>query len=257
MISVIIPMYNASETILFCIDSVLQQTFDGEMEIIVINDGSTDDSSNTVLNHCNKANILNLILINKKNGGVSSARNAGMKVSKGDYIAFLDADDEWLPNKIATQLEVMNKDSSIDFLATAMVEPTKSHKDSIKVITLKNLIYKNYFQPSTVIMKRTVYETIGLFNEHQRYAEEGNYFLRAADKFKCVLLNQKLITYGNGKGGFGGSGLSSNLIEMEKGELMNLRFAYDQKYITRITYLKAVIFSMLKYLRRLIIVKLR
>ena len=94
-------MYNAENVICNALDSVKNQTFPLEkFEIIVVNDGSTDNSFEVVKSYIEKNPDLNIQLINQKNGGVSKARNAALKLAKGDYIALLDSDDEWLPTKI-------------------------------------------------------------------------------------------------------------------------------------------------------------
>lgn len=256
-VSVIVPLFNSEDTIVRALQSVLNQTFDGDIEIIVVNDGSTDNSAAKVEQLCASINSSCIVLITKKNGGVSSARNAGLLIAKGAYIAFLDADDAWLPDKLEVQLKVLQANPEIYFLGALINTPAKITSSDLSIVTQRQLIYKNYFQPSTVIMRREVYKQIGLFNETQRYAEEGNYFIRVAGSFNCALLNKKLVYYGEHKKGFGQSGLSSNLKEMEKGELLNLQFARNQKYINFPTYVIAVAFSLLKYFRRIVIVKLR
>lgn len=256
LVSVIIPMYNSEMTISKALDSVCRQSFVKEIEIIIINDGSTDKSRDIVLKYINYTKYQNIILINQENGGVSKARNVGLKLAKGDYIAFLDSDDEWMPGKLEKQFNVFNSYNDISFIGGLIEKSIYSHK-YITEISLKNLIFKNYFQPSTVMFKRKVIDSVGFFDETQKYAEEGNYFMRIAKDFKCVLINDQLVNYGQGKNGFGVSGLSANLIEMEKGELKNLKFAYLQKYISLFTYFIAVIYSLIKYCRRILIVKFR
>lgn len=256
-ISVVIPMFNSENTIISCINSVLSQTYKGKIEIIVINDGSKDNSQiiveEMIKNNLSKTDIQ---IINKKNGGVSSARNEGLKVAKGDFIAFLDSDDEWVADKTEKQLKVFLQNPEIDFIGGLINKPD-SNENMIIEIPLSKLIFKNYFQPSTVMFKKEIVDKIGFFDETQKYAEEGNYFMRIANSYKCVLLNSQLVLYGQGKVGFGVSGLSANLKEMEKGELRNLTFAYKKKYISFFIYSISVIFSILKYLRRVLIVKLR
>jgi glycosyltransferase involved in cell wall biosynthesis len=257
MVSVIIPMYNAENTIATCINSVLNQTYKGEIEIIIVNDGSKDNSKLIVeeLINNNLKNI-DIKLINKNNGGVSTARNAGLALAKGKYIALLDSDDEWLSEKLEKQLKVFSDDRGISFIGGLIYKPTIIKQEIIE-ITVSKLIFKNYFQPSTVMFKKEVVDKVGFFDESQKYAEEGNYFMRIAKLFKCVLLNEQLVNYGQGKVGFGVSGLSANLKEMEKGELRNLKFAYQQNYISFFTYFIAINFSILKYIRRILIVKFR
>lgn len=257
MISVIIPMYNAENTIITCINSVLNQTYNREIEIIIVNDGSSDNSQR-IVEKIIKENLTNTIikLINKNNGGVSSARNTGLTLTKGEYIALLDSDDEWLPEKLEKQINVFISDNEISFIGGLIDKPVNVKKEVIE-ISLSKLIFKNYFQPSTVMFKKEVLDKVGFFDESQKYAEEGNYFMRIAKLFKCVLLNEQFVNYGQGKVGFGVSGLSANLIEMEKGELRNLKFAYQNNYISFFIYLIAITYSILKYFRRVLIVKFR
>ena len=257
MVSVIIPMYNSENTIITCINSVLNQTYKGEIEIIVINDGSTDSSKLNVEKMINdNPTKINIKLLNKENGGVSSARNCGIIIAKNDFIALLDSDDEWLPQKLDNQLKIFTEDNNIDFVG-GLIKKSLKNKKRLKYITLKNLIFKNYFQPSTIVFKKILVNNVGLFDETQKYAEEGNYFIRIAKFHTCVLLNEKVVNYGQGKLGFGFSGLSSNLKEMEKGELKNINYAFKQNYINFLTYIIAILYSIIKYFRRIIIVKFR
>lgn len=257
LISIIIPMYNAEMTIKRCLDSVLNQTYSGEMEIIVVNDGSTDNCNSIVSNYAQEHSRHKINLITQDNGGVSKARNAGLKAAKGDYIALLDSDDEWMENKLEVQLGFFNTFYEFDFLGALIYKPTIAVINDIIPISLNKLVFKNYFQPSTVIFKRKVLTTIGYFEDTQKYAEEGNYFMRVANEFNCGLINKQLVLYDQGKKGFGQSGLSSNLKEMEKGELRNLKFAYHNNFISAFKYIVAVIFSIIKYLKRIIVVKFR
>lgn len=256
-ISVVIPMFNSENTIITCINSVLNQTYKGKIEIVVVNDGSKDNSQ-TIVEEIIKNNVsdMDIHLINKENGGVSSARNEGLKVAKGEYIAFLDSDDEWLTDKTEMQLDIFLQNPEIGFVGGLINKPDENENKIIE-IPLSKLIFKNYFQPSTVMLKKEIVDKIGFFDETQKYAEEGNYFMRIANNYKCVLFNTQLVLYGQGKIGFGISGLSANLKEMEKGELRNLTFAYNQSYISCFTYSISVVFSIIKYLRRVLIVKLR
>lgn len=257
MISVIIPMYNAEATIETCIVSVLNQTYKGEIEIIVVNDGSKDNSQRMVEEIIkNNSSVIAIQLLNKENGGVSSARNRGLALAKGDYIALLDSDDEWLSYKIEKQLDVFFQNCEIGFVGGLINKPATDAPKTV-IIPLSKLIFKNYFQPSTVMFKKEVIDTVGFFDETQKYAEEGNYFMRIASNYTCILLNEQLILYGQGKVGFGVSGLSANLKEMEKGELRNLSFAYQHNHISLLTYSVAVLYSIIKYFRRILIVKFR
>ncbi|KDN53959.1 glycosyltransferase family 2 protein [Flavobacterium seoulense] len=263
LISVIIPMYNSETTITSCINSVLNQTYVGEVEIIVVNDGSKDNSQAIVegIIQDNKTKVL-IELFNKINEGVSTARNIGIKMAKGDWIALLDSDDVWLPNKLERQIQVLTENPKIDFLGT---NRNGEYFDNIlwkklnilTRISPKLLMVKFIFVVPTVIFRKKIISDVGYFDETQKYAEEGNYFIRIAQKYNCFLLNESLVITGDGKAHFGHSGLSGNLKEMEKGELKNLKDALRLKIINSIEYSCLVVFSILKYFRRIIIVKIR
>ena len=257
MISVIIPMYNAAGSVVRALDSVKNQDYGGEVEIVVVNDGSKDNGREIVEDYIKNNPALKISLVNQQNGGVSKARNTGMKAAKGEFVAFLDSDDAWFPNKLRIQEDIFQQNGSVDFLAAGfdgLYFNNRAEGELIK-INLKDLVYKNYFQPSTVMMKRKIVNEVGYFDENQKYAEEGNYFIRIADKFNCYFLNEKVINYGDGKSGFGQSGLSANIVEMQRGFQKNLKYAYDNNFINLPVYISAVAFSKLKYLRRILIVK--
>lgn len=251
-------MYNASKTIERALNSIKEQTFKCNYQIIVVNDGSKDNSQEIVEKYIADNPELNIILINQINGGVSKARNTGLKQASGNYIALLDSDDAWKQKKIEEQVNVFKTNQHIDFLGTAFAGfGINAEEGRLQRIFFKDLLFRNYFQPSTILMKREIVDKVGYFDENQKYAEEGNYFFRVSKDFKCFFLNQELIVFGDGKSGFGESGLSANLKEMEKGELKNLKFAYENKWIGFGLYFVTVCFSFLKYLRRIVIVKLR
>ena len=257
-ISVVIPMYNAAKTIERALNSIKNQTLKCNYQIIVANDGSKDNSQEIVEKYIADNPQLNITLINQLNGGVSKARNTGLKHASGNLIAFLDSDDAWKEEKIEEQLKIFKNHYNVDFLGTGFAGfGIKAKIGKLKKISFEDLLFRNYFQPSTILMKREIVDKVGYFDENQKYAEEGNYFFRVSKDFKCFFLNQELIVFGDGKSGFGESGLSANLKEMEKGELKNLKFAYENKWIGFGLYFVTVCFSLIKYLRRIVIVKLR
>jgi len=148
-ISVVVPLYNKKEGILKALNSVFQQTFQPS-EIIVINDGSTDGSEKLV----EELNLPKVRLINQQNSGVSAARNKGIEEAKGDWIAFLDADDMWKPDFLETIVLLHNSYSSATVLATAY--ELQDYFDAKKPIVLNKIPFKeeqgilnNYFQVAT------------------------------------------------------------------------------------------------------------
>ena len=257
VISVIIPIYNAENTIVAALDSISSQT-EGKFEIIIVNDGSTDNSITQVYAFKKAHPELYITIIDKPHEGVSATRNTGLRIATGIYIAFLDADDEWHPEKTIKQLAVLNETPHADVVGclhkpSARNRPVKNFA-LLKRIASKDMLFKNFFQTSTIMMKRKVFEATGYFERSISYGEERRYFLQASTIFSCVLMNENLINYGNGKRGFGQSGLSGNIIQMEIGELRNLVYAHKVLGLPLFACCNAIIFSLMKFMRRLCIV---
>ena len=105
-VSAIVPVFNGESTIAAAIDSVLNQNFDAT-EVIVINDGSTDGTALILRSYGSKIRV-----IEQSNRGVSAARNAGAAIARGEYLAFLDADDEWLPGKLAKAILALDRNAA-------------------------------------------------------------------------------------------------------------------------------------------------
>lgn len=261
-VSVVIPVYNAERSILKTLASVTEQTYPPK-EIIVVNDGSTDASAFAVSDYIKTyEGGIHIKLLHQKNGGVSKARNVGMSHATGDYIALLDADDRWHSQKLERQMLIFEQHPHIDFLGcNRNGERWKNWLfkkfEYLTPISSRLLLYKTFFVTPTVIFKRSLLSTVGFFEETQRYAEEGNYWIRVCHQHHCVLLNESLVITGDGKPNFGFSGLSANLKEMEKGELKNMKLGYRMKIVGLFEYVFLVCYSLMKYIRRIIIVKLR
>lgn len=257
-ISVIIPMYNSQRTILRALESVYGQSYEGSKEVIVIDDGSNDNSLELVKIYKEKNKCDNLIIIEKENGGVSSARNAGLKIAKGHWIALLDSDDEWLSNKLDVQIKFLSQNRYIDFLGCNLVGkkfniPFKNNLLPRRIST-KDMLYKMHPQTSTVIFKSDILHKVGFYDETLRYGEDGNLWLRICHNFNCWFIPNQLVIFDGGKKGYGGAGLSGNLKEMQKGcRNLNL-LALNQRDITRIEYLLLALYTELRYIRRKLLV---
>jgi len=145
MISVVIPVYNNANTIIRAIRSVQNQTMQ-DFEIIVVDDGSTDSSSNIVKKITDKR----ITLITQHNHGVSAARNRGIEVAQGEWVTFLDADDEWSPTFLETVCRLREKYSDCTVCATSYYR--KSSLGNLKRIILRNVpsrrefVMDNYFE---------------------------------------------------------------------------------------------------------------
>lgn len=257
MISVIIPVYNSEKTIENSLISIKNQTWNGDFEILVVNDGSTDKSVEIIQKYQQKNPEQNITLIHQQNGGVSSARNAGLKIAMGDFIALLDSDDEWYPNKTQHQMTILkNKDLLIDFLSCRrkyheILYPYHVDQNNLAAVSFRKLMIRNEIQPSTVIFKRKIIEVSGYFDDNQRYAEDLNYWIKISTHNKIAILNEELVLAGSGKRTFGVSGLSSNLEEMEKGFQKNLKEVLSMKKINFTEYIGYFLFYKIKYLIRI------
>ena len=107
LVSVVIPFYSGKEWLDEALESVLEQNY-SNIEILVINDGSKEDISNLKEKYASKVKFQD-----KENGGPATARNLGIEIAAGEYIAFLDSDDLWLPGKLEKQVELMEKNNAV------------------------------------------------------------------------------------------------------------------------------------------------
>ena len=201
-VSVIIPTYNYAHFIDEAIESVLAQTFP-IFEIIVVDDGSSDNTEEIIKKFGDKVRY-----IKQKNGGVGLARNTGVKNSGGEFIAFLDADDIWLPQKIEHQIKLFQTDAEIGLITTAMREFYVREKTLQIYAEGKNgwcaesllLLEPVAVGPgSTTLVKREVFEQIGGFDETKELhpSEDWEFCYRVAREFKLAFLPEVLVEYRN------------------------------------------------------------
>jgi len=193
-ISVIIPTFNRKKTLGRAIQSVLNQSL-SPFEILIIDDGSNDGTEEWV-----KENFQNIKYIYQNNHGVSSARNIGIENAYGDWIAFLDSDDEWLPNKLDKQVKAIDSNPKMKFFHTneiwirngVRVNQMKKHKKYGGYIFEKCLDICR-ISPSSVLIKKEVFDNIGNFDESLRVCEDYDLWLRITSKYSVVFLDIPLI----------------------------------------------------------------
>ena len=225
LISVIIPSYNSGKFLGEAIESVVNQTYKN-IEIIVINDGSTDNTEE-IAKKWQKRDERVRYLKHKENKGLSAARNTGIRTSKGDVIAFLDADDIWLENKLEKQMDKIEKGADLVYSDAILISEIgkklgKNHWERIKIrpysgkSCLKLLFQRDFISPaSSVILKKKIFEKIGGFDEKLKYVEDYDFYLRALkeaitiDYIKAPLLFYRL----------GSEQMSKKEIEMERGRI--------------------------------------
>ncbi|MGX5688834.1 glycosyltransferase family 2 protein [Arcticibacter tournemirensis] len=263
MISVVIPMYNAENTIEYCLKSIHSQTFNGDIEVIVVDDKSVDNSikvAEEVIDRFHRSNISWQIVIHQCNMGVAVTRNSGLEKARGGFIALLDSDDEWLPNKLERQMWMFEEYPEIDFLGCSrnneqLVILGKRIK-TIHRASVKELLIKMYPQTSTAIFKRKLYDSLGGYSP-MRYGEDADLWLRYCHKFNFYYSPESLVVTGGGKPNFGHSGLSSKLAEMQHGREIMLRNALNSELISKRFFFFIFIYDKIKYVRRIFITKFR
>lgn len=198
-ISVIIPTHNRASFVTGAIESVLAQTYK-DFEIIVVDDGSTDDTETRVKEFGDQ-----VLYIYQENKGPSAARNTGILNASGKYIAFCDSDDRFLPEKLEKQMRFIEYHPNCRFLYTWYYNVdnrgkiTKTRKP-IKCINKEHLQYclltrKFTIRTSTVLLRKTCFKTAGLFNEKFWYSQDWDMWLRLAAYYRGYCLEEPLAEY--------------------------------------------------------------
>lgn len=261
LLSVIIPVYNSALTIKKSIGSVINALKVLDYEIICVDDGSNDNSLQ-VLNEI-ASNNSRIIVIHQNNAGAAAARNRGLEIAKGDFIAFNDSDDEWLPDHFAILKKAFDDNPDLFCIAgnhdidKQRIPVLKKLNNGVFKITLKDELVKNYYSPQATMFKREILAGGIRFKQGMRYSEEGYFFYQIVHSYSCGFINKQVTKSILGKRKFGDCGLSGNLKAMEQGELSNLKFARKELGVNSFFYFYTVLFSYAKYFRRIIITKLR
>lgn len=200
LVSVIIPMFNCEKFINETIESVLKQTF-ADFELIAVNDGSSDETGNMVNRIAEKDK--RLIYIQQENKGVSAARNKAIELSRGKFLAFLDHDDIWLPNKLENQIPLFDKDSKTGIVFSNAVYFSEEGKSAL--LYRKNppvgrifgeLLMHPFLCISTVIIRKdTLLELKELFDNRLHLGEELDIFLRLSYKWNAAYVDKTLVKY--------------------------------------------------------------
>ena len=195
-ISVIIPTYNRSATLERAIQSVLNQSFPA-LEIIVVDDASTDNTSEILEKYSEKIHLI----INQRNSGVSFSRNAGIQKARGEWIAFLDSDDQWEPSKLEKQKQfhrthpeiLISQCDEIWIRNGVRVNPMDKHAKRGGWI-FETCLPLCIVSPSAVIIHRHIFDQIGMFDITFPACEDYDLWLRIAPHYEIGLLNEKLVT---------------------------------------------------------------
>lgn len=190
MVSVIIPLYNKEHFVKATIESVLGQTY-SNFELIIVDDGSTDGSSRIVKSFTDSR----IRLIAQKNAGVSSARNHGLQVAEGDFIAFLDADDTWRQGFLEAMIKLSHQYPQESVFSVAQENrPVSSLPSGVSVV--KDFCSYFYcFCTGSLFIRREVFEKVGYFRQNVQMGEDFDMWLRIACHYNYVYLNEPFLSH--------------------------------------------------------------
>ena len=198
LVTVIVPSYNSRAFVTAAVDSVLSQSYPN-VELIVVDDGSTDDTKQVLENYGDKIRYLF-----KTNGGVSLARNFGIEQARGEYVAFLDADDSWLPEKLEKQIEAINSSPNAGaahtsfYLGNQNLEIVGKRKP---LRSIRNVLEDLFFvgnvigTPSSVVAKKSIFEEIGGFDPELSQCADWDMWIKLALKTDFAFVDEPLIIY--------------------------------------------------------------
>lgn len=226
-VSVVIPTYKRGELIRRAIESVIKQTYN-ELEIIIVSDGKYEETDN-IVNEYKKLDSRIHYISYDHSRGANYARNAGIKYSTGNFVAFLDDDDEWVENKVEYQLKIFSEDSDIGLVYTGTQSiyeddqlsyntmPSEGGDLSIKIFE------KNYIGiTSTVMVRRDVLLKAGMFDEGLPARQDYDLWIRVCQLCKIGFVNQTMIKYYNNSAN---NQISSNILKYEKAiDILNKKY---------------------------------
>ncbi len=226
IISVVITAYNGEKFIKEAVDSVLNQTFN-DYEIIVVDDGSSDKTQSILKEYKNKIRYFY-----QNNAGTASARNCGIREAKGEYIAFLDQDDIYLPNKIEKCLDYFRLHKECGLVYSDMFVADQDGKAIYNWLTTKkyfsegyiyeNLLRECFFCPSAAVIRRDILVAVGGFDKEIRGTEDYDLWLRIARHHKIGLVKEPLVKWRSHDSNTSRNMLlmNENLIEVYKKQLL-------------------------------------
>ena len=197
LVSVIIPTYNRASLLSRAIQSVLQQRY-GNFELIIVDDSSTDNTKDVVLDLKDERIIY---IRHDKNKGGSAARNSGIRLSRGEYIAFLDDDDVWLPDKLESQLKRFKEVPSTVGLVYCGYRIVSSEKiisvvkPEIKGRVFDEALKKCFLGGPTPVIKRECFDKAGIFDEKLPSCQDWDIWIRVAKHFGFDYVPEILAEY--------------------------------------------------------------
>jgi glycosyltransferase involved in cell wall biosynthesis len=214
MVSVVITCYNYGQYLAECITSVINQTYK-EFEIIIVNDGSTDNTDEIVIPFLQMPNF---IYITQENSGQTVAKNSGIKISKGEFIAFLDADDFWHPTKLEKQVPLFKNNVGVVYSLIQLIDENSKELDNgttpkylqpQRGLIRESIIFDNFIAFSSSIVKKECFAKAGMFDESLKMGIDWDLWLRISAEYHFDYVDEKLLYYRVGHS----NQMSKNIIE--------------------------------------------
>lgn len=256
-ISVVMPAFNVQSSLERAVFSIVNQT-QLPLELIIVDDNSADDTWSMI---CNLSKQLPFLMIEgvrrDENKGPGSARNIGWNRAKGEYLAFLDADDAWHPRKLELQYAWMLRHPSLPLTGHSCVliseeyfEPIKTDILSYKTRSfhLRDFLLSNRLSTPSVMLKTSL---TSRFSEDLRYAEDYQLWLEIVSIHGRIEWVDMPLAY-LFKAKYGASGLSAAMCKMEVGELIALTSLLKARRISLASWSLASLWSLVKFFRRII-----
>jgi len=250
-VSVIIPVWNGAALLPETLRSLQSQTFT-DFEALIVDDGSTDATAAVAAAFCQADARLRLVA--RPHAGLSAARNAGLELARGEFIAFLDADDVWLPEKLARQMELFRADPRASFAYAnyyfwdGQQDLSVGHRPNRPLPdgdTARRLVTSNVYAVSSVVVRRTVIARAGGFDTGLESCEDWDMWLRLAEQdFRARGTREPLIRYRRWPGSMSNNKLKMvrhNLIVLEKNLRATRRPELRPAYRRAIRYNRAVL----------------
>ncbi len=222
-VSIVIPTYNREHCIGTALDSVMAQTF-SDYEIVVIDDGSTDKTDRLVRTYGDRVRYHY-----QDNKGIAGARNAGILKSSGAFIAFLDSDDYWVSRKLERQMAMFEQHAEYGLVASqcssVRLDGSFKHKNrpGASGWMLQELFRKNFIRTSSAVIRREVFDAVGLFDEQLKECEEYDLWLRIAAHYQVGFINEALAVYVDNPDGVSTDSLAGRLFRLQVLEKEYLR----------------------------------
>jgi glycosyltransferase involved in cell wall biosynthesis len=200
-VSVVIPTYNALRFLPQTIASVMGQTYQ-DFELLLIDDGSSDGTADWVEEFNQTTDGHKIRFFQQQRGGVSAARNLGIQNAQGEFVAFLDADDLWVPTKLAQQVNYLNQHPRVGLVHGAIALMDESGKLTGRVLSSKpaassltQLLTRNAVACQTVLVRRSCFEQTGCFDSQADTVEDWDLWMRVARFYPIVALPEVLAHY--------------------------------------------------------------